>query len=148
MALPVLRSLEDCGDYSKTIEPFIPQLYDLPYRVVDRISAPSDLVHLYIETNPLITGFAASVVLGFVFLVVSEANRNYSQVDRMWSILPNLYIVHLAAWARLAGLPHSRIDLVATFSTLWSVGPFPMVCIQSQQADTHSAGAVDIQLLA
>ncbi|PHH89099.1 hypothetical protein CDD83_6642 [Cordyceps sp. RAO-2017] len=117
--LPVLKSLRDCGDYALTVEPFVAQLYALPARLAS-IQSLDDLRQLYIETNPLMSAFAASVVLAAVFLLVSEANRNYSQVDRMWSILPNLYIVHLAIWARLAGLPHSRIDLVAAFSTIWS----------------------------
>ncbi|KAL3964731.1 hypothetical protein VFPBJ_03544 [Purpureocillium lilacinum] len=120
MLLPVIKSLRDCGEYALTVEPFIPQLYTLPSRLLHAGSLDG-LAQVYIETNPLITGFAVSLVLGFVFLVVSEVNRNYSQVDRMWSILPNLYIIHLATWARLAGLPHSRIDLVAAFSTLWSI---------------------------
>ncbi|KAF4121178.1 Protein of unknown function (DUF1295) [Geosmithia morbida] len=120
MALPVLKSVKECGDYSKTVEPFIPQLYDLPYRVLDNVGSIDGLLSVYTDTNPLITAFGASVVLSSIFLVVSEINRNYSQVDRLWSLLPNLYIVHLAVWARLAGVSHSRIDLVATFSTLWS----------------------------
>ncbi|KAM0436783.1 hypothetical protein ACHAPT_002494 [Fusarium lateritium] len=120
MAFPFLKSIEDCGDYAKTVEPFMPQLYALPGQIVDNIANPSGLRQLYIDTNPLISALAASIALGFVFLVVSEINRNYSQVDRMWSLLPNLYIVHLAVWARLAGVPSSRIDLVATATTIWS----------------------------
>jgi hypothetical protein len=120
-ALPVLKSIEDCSDFSKIVEPFIDQFYALPERLVASIGSVEALQRLYVETNPLVTGFAASIALAGVFLIVSEVNRNYSQVDRMWSLLPNLYIVHLAAWARLAGLPHSRIDLVAAFSTIWSV---------------------------
>ncbi|KAJ6446599.1 hypothetical protein O9K51_01372 [Purpureocillium lavendulum] len=120
MLLPVIKSLRDCGEYALTVEPFIPQLYALPSRLL-QVGSVQGLQELYVETNPLITGFAASLALGLVFLIVSEVNRNYSQVDRMWSILPNLYIIHLATWARLAGLPHSRIDLVAAFSTLWSI---------------------------
>ena len=121
MALPFLKSLEDCGDYSKTVEPFLPQLYALPYQILDAFTNPTAMKQLYIETNPLISGFAASLAFGFIFLVVSEINRNYSQVDRLWSILPNLYVVHLAVWARLAGISHSRIDLVAVSTTIWSV---------------------------
>ncbi|EFY98896.1 DUF1295 domain protein [Metarhizium robertsii] len=120
-ALPVLQSIEDCSDFSKTVEPFVDQFFALPARLVASIGSIENLQRLYVETNPLITGFAASIFLAGVFLIVSEVNRNYSQVDRMWSILPNLYIIHLAGWARMAGLPHSRIDLVATFSTLWSI---------------------------
>ncbi|KAM5351316.1 hypothetical protein ACJ41O_004039 [Fusarium nematophilum] len=120
MALPFLKSIEDCGDYAKTVEPFIPQLYALPEQILENLANPSALKQLYIDTNPLISGFAASLALGLIFLVVSEINRNYSQVDRAWSVLPNLYIVHLAVWARLAGLPPSRIDLVAAATTIWS----------------------------
>jgi hypothetical protein len=121
MALPIVKSLQDCADYHQTVEPFIPQLYALPQRLLDTAGSPSSLRQLYIETNPLISGFAISIALGAVFLVVSEINRNYSQVDRMWSILPNLYIVHFAAWAHLAGIPSNRVNLVAAFSTVWSV---------------------------
>lgn len=121
MALPFVKSLEDCGDYAKTVEPFIPQLYALPRQVLDNIASPDGLRQLYVDTNPLASAFAVSVALGFVFLVVSEINKNYSQVDRMWSILPNLYIVHLSVWARLAGVPSSRVDLISLATTLWSV---------------------------
>ncbi|KAF4983214.1 hypothetical protein FZEAL_1317 [Fusarium zealandicum] len=120
MALPFLKSVEDCGDYAKTVEPFIPQLYALPGQILNNIANPSALKQLYVDTNPLISAFEASVALSFVVLVASEINRNFSQIDRLWSILPNLYVVHLAVWARLAGLAHSRIDLVAVATTLWS----------------------------
>lgn len=121
MALPLLNYIEDCGEYAKTVEPFIPQLFELPQKLLKTGGSISSLKDLYVDTNPLISGFAASIFLGGVFLIVSEINRNYSQVDRMWSILPNLYIVHIAVWARAAGLPHGRIDLIAVFTTLWSV---------------------------
>lgn len=121
MALPLLKSVEECGEYSKAVEPFIDQLYELPHRIYDNIGSLDGLKQMYIETNPLMSGLGASIFLGGVFLVVSEINRNYSQVDRMWSILPNLYNVHLAVWARVAGMPYERITLVAAASTLWSI---------------------------
>ncbi|KAH7328578.1 DUF1295 domain-containing protein [Stachybotrys elegans] len=120
MAVPNIKSLQEAVDYSKTVEPYLPQLYELPTRLMSARSL-QDLGQVYVETNPLMTGLAVSIALSAVVLVVSEINRNYSQVDRLWSILPNLYILHIAYWARLAGLPHSRIDLVAVFSTLWSI---------------------------
>jgi steroid 5-alpha reductase family enzyme len=120
-ALPLLKRIEDCADFSKTVEPFLPQLYALPAQLLATGGSPHNLRQLYVETNPLISAGALSVLLGFVFLVVSEINRNYSQVDRMWSILPNLYVVHLAVWARAAGVPHARLDLIASFTTLWSM---------------------------
>ncbi|KAK2592904.1 hypothetical protein QQS21_009399 [Conoideocrella luteorostrata] len=121
MALPVLRNIEDCSDFSQTVEPFINQFYELPERIAASIGSIDALQRLYIETNPLVTGFSASLFLSGIFLIVSEINRNYSQVDRMWSILPTLYILHTAVWTRLAGLPHDRTDLVALFSTIWSI---------------------------
>ncbi|KAG6083526.1 hypothetical protein E4U30_000848 [Claviceps sp. LM220 group G6] len=120
-ALPVLKALEDCGHYSHTVEPFIDQFYQLPGRLVASSSSIDALQRLYVETNPLVTGFSASLLVAALCLIVSEINRNYSQIDRLWSILPNLHVLHLALWARMAGLPHARIDLVAIFSTAWSI---------------------------
>jgi steroid 5-alpha reductase family enzyme len=60
------------------------------------------------------------VALGAVFLVVAEINRNYSQVDRCWSLLPTVYIAHFDAWARLTGLPTRRLDVALLFSAIWS----------------------------
>ncbi|KAG9505412.1 hypothetical protein J7337_002381 [Fusarium musae] len=120
MSLPFVKSIEDCGEYAKTVQPYIPELYALPRQILDNIASPDGLRQIYVDTNPLISGFAISIALGFVFLVVSEINRNYSQVDRMWSILPNLYVVHLSVWARFAGIPSSRVDLIAAATTLWS----------------------------
>ncbi|KAK5990003.1 hypothetical protein PT974_08266 [Cladobotryum mycophilum] len=121
MALPTIKSLQDGGDYYKVVEPFIPQLYELPQKVLANISSLDGLKGLYLETNPLVSGFAASIAIGFIALVSSEINRNYSQIDRLWSILPNLYVVHIAAWARLSGLPHARLDLIAAATTAWSI---------------------------
>lgn len=121
MALPVVHALEDCADFSTTVKPFIPQLYELPAKLLDVFAGRESLLQLYTETNPLISGFAISVVLGAVFLVVAEINRNYSQVDRCWSLLPTVYIAHFDAWARLTGIPSRRIDAALLFSTIWSV---------------------------
>jgi hypothetical protein len=121
MALPQVKSLQDCVDYSKVVQPFIPQLYELPHQIWENIDSLDGLREVYVTTNPLISGFAASLAVGLLTLIVSEINRNYSQVDRLWSILPNLYVVHIALWARVAGLPHGRVDLIAIYTTIWSV---------------------------
>jgi hypothetical protein len=121
MALPIVHALEDCADFATAVKPFIPQLSDLPGKLLDVVAGRESLLKLYTETNPLISGFAISVLLGAVFLVVAEVNRNYSQVDRCWSLLPTLYIAHFDAWARLTGLPTRRIDAALLFSTIWSV---------------------------
>lgn len=144
-ALPSLKRIEECADFYKTVEPFIPQFYALPARLLATGGSPHDLKQVYAETNPLVSAAAASLFLGFIFLVVSEINRNYSQVDRMWSLLPNLYIVHLAVWARVAGVPHARLDLVATFTTLWSVrSSFPMIESPGSDTDVDQTGAANL----
>lgn len=121
MALPVIKSVADCTNYSKTILPYIGQLYDLPQQVFESIANPQALKVLYVSTNPLISAFAFSLFLFPVFLVVSEINRNYSQVDRCWSLLPTLYNAHFTAYAHATGLPTRRLDMLLLFSTFWSV---------------------------
>ncbi|KAI1432933.1 DUF1295-domain-containing protein [Xylaria sp. CBS 124048] len=121
MALPTLKSLEDCADYAKTIEPFLSQLYELPSNVLSTVNNGESLLSLYMNTNPLISGFAFSLFLGGVFLIASEVNRNYSQVDRLWSLLPSFYNLHFAAWMHLNNLPSQRVDLVAFWSVIWSI---------------------------
>ncbi|KAI1413706.1 DUF1295-domain-containing protein [Hypoxylon sp. FL1857] len=120
MALPWVKTLEDCADYSQVVEPYLPQLYELPGKVVDALSNRDSLVELYKNTNPLVSGLGFSIFLGAIFLVVSEVNRNYSQVDRAWSVLPTIYNAHFAAWSHLNGLPSQRVDLVLFWSVIWS----------------------------
>ncbi|KAK4224155.1 hypothetical protein QBC38DRAFT_26428 [Podospora fimiseda] len=121
MALPTtINTLEDCADWSKTVEPFLPQLYAFPSKLVDAVTDRDNLLNLYINTNPLISGFAISIILGAAFLVAAEINRNYSQVDRFWSLLPTFYIAHFDVWARLSGIPSQRLDALLLWSTIWS----------------------------
>ncbi|CAK7230236.1 hypothetical protein SCUCBS95973_007505 [Sporothrix curviconia] len=120
MALPAVRSLAACADYATTVEPFVDQLYSLPSDVVTAVTS-GGLGQLYVVTNPLVSGFAISIALGFVFLVVSEINGNYSQVDRCWSLLPTVYIAHFNLWSRLAGAHSGRLDAALLYSTIWSI---------------------------
>lgn len=127
MAFPAVTSIQDCANFSIVVKPFVPQLFNLPSQLLDAVATDMDgsiftrLVNLYVGTNPLVSSFAASLAIAAVVLVVSEVNQNFSQIDRLWSILPNLYVMHYSIWARVAGLPHERIDLAAFATTLWSV---------------------------
>ena len=122
MALPTLKSLEECAEYAKVVEPLLPQLYELPRTLQTALtSGDASLLELYKETNPLVSGFSFSVLLGAFVLVLSELNRNWSQIDRLWSLLPTLYNAHFSAWAHLNGLPSQRVDIVLLWSTFWSV---------------------------
>jgi steroid 5-alpha reductase family enzyme len=121
MALPIIKTVQDCIDFSKTVSPYIPQLFALPQLVFESISDPNALKQIYLDTNPLITSFAFSLFLSPIFLIVSEGNRNYSQVDRCWSILPTVYNAHYAIYAHATGLPTERLDTLLAASTIWSV---------------------------
>jgi hypothetical protein len=121
MALPVVQSLKQCADYNITVAPFFYQFATLPETFFSSASKPAALKQLYLDTNPLIAAIAFAFALAPVFLVVSEVNKNYSQVDRVWSILPTIYNLHYAVYSHLAGVRTSRLDAVFAISTLWSV---------------------------
>jgi hypothetical protein len=46
MALPVIKSLSDCADFSKTVEPYLPQLYTLANDVAASITNADALKQL------------------------------------------------------------------------------------------------------
>lgn len=149
MALPALQVFENCAEWNKTIEPYLPQLYELPAKLLDVLQSRQGFVELYTQTNPLISGLAFSIVLGFIFLVVSEINQNFSQVDRCWSILPTFYVAHFDLWARLSGIDSSRIDTILLFCTAWTVSRGTHhPSRQDGITDFSYLGPFDLQLLA
>jgi steroid 5-alpha reductase family enzyme len=119
LALPLVKKLPECADFSKTVQPYLPQLYDLPYRILESINDREALQHIYVSTNPLMSGLAFALFMTPIVFVVAEINRNYSQVDRLWSILPVIYNVHYDVWAHLNGLPAARVDHVMALSVIW-----------------------------
>ncbi|KAJ9609434.1 hypothetical protein H2200_005761 [Cladophialophora chaetospira] len=120
MALPVVLSLPACADYQSTVAPYLHQLAAWPETFFSSVSKPAALHQLYLDTNPLITAIAFAFALAPIFLVVSEVNKNYSQVDRVWSILPTIYNAHFAVYSHLAGIRTARLDAVLILSTLWT----------------------------
>ncbi|KAJ9495364.1 hypothetical protein LTR99_002784 [Exophiala xenobiotica] len=120
MALPVVRSLIECAEYNNTVSPYIYQLQPLPQVFLQSATNIAALKQIYLDTNPLISAIAFSIAISPIFLVVSEINKNYSQVDRVWSILPTIYNIHYAVYAHLAGIETTRLDLVAVISAIWS----------------------------
>ena len=121
MALPVVKSAIDCSDFTNTVLPYVSQLNALPQLIFESISNPAALRQIYLDTNPLITAFAFSLFISPIFLIISEINKNYSQVDRCWSILPTIYNAHYVIYAHMVGLPTKRMDTVLTASAIWSV---------------------------
>jgi len=124
--VPGVYSLSDCASWSATVQPYLSQINTLPRTIIDVIrvagtkSSPQALSLLYSNTNPLVSAFAFSLFAGLVFFIVSEANKNYSQVDRMWSFLPTAYLLHFDIWARQNGIPSARNDLSILVFGLWT----------------------------
>src|SRR5271156_2392907 len=119
MALPVVKSAVDCSDFTNTVYPYIYQLKEFPQAVFESISDPTALKQIYLDTNPLISAFAFTLFISSIVFIVSEVNKNYSQVDRCWSILPTIYNAHYTLYAHLSGLPTQRLDSLLAFSTVW-----------------------------
>lgn len=124
MALPVIKTAPDCSDFARTVTPFFHQLRPLPSIIVESISNPAALKQIYLDTNPLISALAFSIALAPLFLILSEANKNYSQVDRLWSILPTIYNAHYVIYGHLMGFETKRLDTLLAASCIWSVSAF------------------------
>jgi hypothetical protein len=123
LPLPQVQSAVDCASFNHTVLPFLSQLITLPERlqVAAATKDVAGLKEIYLSTNPFITALGFSLALSVFFLLFSEINRNYSQVDRFWSILPAIYNVHFAVWARMTGLQSQSLDTIAAIALIWSV---------------------------
>lgn len=121
LPLPAIVSVSEGAEFGRVAWPFVPQLLSLPTTLIEAGTDWETLKEVYLATNPFVTAIAFSLSLAPIVLIWSEINRNYSQVDRLWSILPSIYNVHYALWAHLAGLPTEKVKTVAVFSLIWSV---------------------------
>lgn len=121
MALPALNSFEECADFYKTVVPYIPQLYDLPRQLLNSYSNLEELKALYLATNPVISAAAFAAFLCPIVWLASVVSKNYSHVDRLWSIVPTIYIGHYVVYAHMAGLETERLDNLVTCFVIWGV---------------------------
>ncbi|KKZ61702.1 hypothetical protein EMCG_03731 [[Emmonsia] crescens] len=121
MALPTVHTVAACVDFPLTVFPFVSQLISLPTRLIESGTDIEALKQVYITTNPFITVIAFALFLAPVFLVISEVTKNYSQVDRCWSILPIVYNAHYSVWSRLNGLPTGILDTICGVSAIWGM---------------------------
>ncbi|CAI7584495.1 unnamed protein product [Penicillium pancosmium] len=120
LPLPRVESLVESTSFKLTVLPYLSQLQYLPASLHEAGRDLGSLKDVYIATNPLVSAIAIGSVLAALFFLAAEVNRNYSQVDRFWSILPAVYNVHFAAWARLAGIRTQTLDTIAVITVLWS----------------------------
>ncbi|KAF8470585.1 hypothetical protein BDZ91DRAFT_840794 [Kalaharituber pfeilii] len=116
--LPALRSLQDVTNLHASIFPFLPKLKEDLHSLSTR-SLP--VVDFYHNTNPLLTAILLTHAVAAGTFIFSSITRNYSQVDRLWAILPAIYIGHFTYFAHAHGLPSSRLDSLATLALIWSV---------------------------
>jgi len=121
MALPVVYTVQQCSDFYTTVLPYVGQIKELPQQILQSYNNPAELQNIYLATNPLISAFTFSLFLAPIFLIISEINKNYSQVDRCWSFLPTLYNAHFVLYAHLSGLPTQRLDNLLAVSIVWSL---------------------------
>ncbi len=77
-----------------------------------------DLVALYQATDPFVTALWASLGFAALCWLLSILTREYSWVDRLWSITPVIYSVHFAAYV---GFSDTRLNLMAALVTVWGV---------------------------
>jgi len=76
------------------------------------------LLELYTSTDPLVSALWAAGGLALVCWVLSLITKEYSWVDRLWSITPPLFAVHFAGHV---GFSDARLNLMAALTALWGV---------------------------
>ncbi len=78
----------------------------------------SGILELYETTDPLKTALWAAGGFALLCWVLSLITKEYSWVDRLWSITPPLFAVHFAAHG---GFDDARLNLMAALAVLWGV---------------------------
>jgi steroid 5-alpha reductase family enzyme len=70
-----------------------------------------------IQFQSLITTWLIIMISAVVIcFTISEITRNYSQVDKLWSLLPIAY-----SWVTVSASPSPRVFLMASLVTLWGL---------------------------
>ncbi len=75
-----------------------------------------NFIELYNTTDPLITALWAAGAFALLCWVLSLITKEYSWVDRLWSITPPLFAVHFAAYA---SFDDPRLNLMAALTLIW-----------------------------
>lgn len=136
--LPSILSPADAAQFNTTVAPYLVQAPQWFQFLRDQVSVVTsggrvnvaELQTLYYQSNPAVTALTFALAITPIFILIALVTGNYSQVDRFWSILPTLYNVHYALWARGAGLDTARLESVALLSLAWGVRislPFPQL---------------------
>lgn len=73
-------------------------------------------MHAYLADPALRTAALACACIATLCWLLSVVNRNYSQVDRLWSIVPTFYV---GGFAYAADFSDLRLDLMTALVALW-----------------------------
>ncbi|KAI8146306.1 hypothetical protein BJV82DRAFT_601331 [Fennellomyces sp. T-0311] len=93
--------------------------YSLEQLQVD-LQDPARLLEFYQATDPLVFASGLMVMFTVIHLVMGELTRNYSQVDRAWSILPGVYAWHFCLHDYLnRSTFQPRLVLAAVLISIW-----------------------------
>jgi steroid 5-alpha reductase family enzyme len=76
------------------------------------------LLDLYSETDPLLSALWLCAAFSVLCWLLSVLTREYSWVDRIWSITPVIYTGHFAAHA---GFDDARLNVMALLVALWGL---------------------------
>lgn len=76
------------------------------------------IAELYESTDPLKAALWGAAGFALLCWVLSLITKEYSWVDRLWSITPPLFALHFAAHA---GFDDARLDLMAALVVLWGI---------------------------
>jgi len=66
--------------------------------------------------NLVIVWIAVMGSISILCFIVSEATRNYSQTDKLWSLMPIAY-----SWITVASFPSPRAYIMAALVTIWGL---------------------------
>ncbi|ORY82042.1 hypothetical protein BCR37DRAFT_347844 [Protomyces lactucae-debilis] len=121
--MPLLYALSDAASFNTTVRPFLkPDLLNLE----DVVFSAGSLWRFYLECNPAVFAFLLCIFNAVLVYTVSEVSRNYSQVDRLWSILPTTYQLHFVIRGYFTGtgkhgLLAPRIWIMFLLEFIWTV---------------------------
>lgn len=80
-------------------------------------------INFYCTKDQDTSGFILSLFTGVTCYTLSKITGNFSWVDRIWSIIPSIYILHFSIYRNYCeNLPYSdRQILMFILSSLWSI---------------------------
>ena len=124
-AIMFLPQLENCdpalATFSESVARFFMQTFNREIQISDFITF-AGFSNLYFTTNPFVGALILCTFVSATCYIVSEINKNYSQVDRIWSIAPFMYTLHFFVFSyHYDGLKNTRLAIITGIQLIWSI---------------------------